>query len=116
MGYTERTLTNTQAAEARGWLEDCFGEELPANLTDLEIAELVDHHYEGGLDRFVRDAEILTRDYCPMCGEYLPLTYELASPAGTIVVCKFCATGEIPAAVVQFDVFPLPTRREGWSR
>lgn len=91
---TERTLTGAQLEEARGWLEDCFGEELPADLSDLEVTKAVDHHYEGGLDQFVRDAEILARDYCPMCNEYLPLRYEMANPEGTIVVCKFCATGD----------------------
>lgn len=92
--YAERVLTGALAEEARGWLEDCFGEELPADLSNLEITAAVDRHYEGGLDRFVRDAEILARDYCPMCGEYLPLRYAFASPGGTVVVCKFCATGD----------------------
>lgn len=92
--YAARILTGAQLEEARGWLEDCFGEELPADLSDLEVTAAVDHHYEGGLDQFVRDAEILARDYCPMCNEYLPLRYEYANPAGTIVVCKFCATGD----------------------
>lgn len=78
---TERTLTSAQLEEARGWLEDCFGEELPADLSDLEVTKAVDHHYEGGLEQFVRDVEAyLIREYCPMC-EYLRFTHKMREEA-----------------------------------
>lgn len=49
--------------EARGWVADCFGDEVDlisgvtvGDLSDGEIIAGVDCHYAGGWDGFVADA------------------------------------------------------------
>lgn len=56
----EARLHQVWQAEARGHLEDCFGDEVPADLTDDEVEAAIGRHYEGGVAAFTRDiAELL---------------------------------------------------------
>ncbi len=44
--------TDLLITEALEWLEDCF-EDLPADLTNKEIINGIQRHYEGGWTAFV---------------------------------------------------------------
>jgi hypothetical protein len=48
-------MTSLLRSEAIGWIEDCF-DDVPENLTDLEIQKAVHRHYSGGWYQFVADS------------------------------------------------------------
>lgn len=41
--------------EARNWLLDCFGSELPADLSNVEVIDAVGKYYDGGWAAFTED-------------------------------------------------------------
>lgn len=61
------TIPDAILAEGLGHLEDCFGDDIPENLSRQEIVEGVERHYEGGWEGFMESC----MDYMGEDGTYL---------------------------------------------
>lgn len=50
------TTTDIDLEEARGWIADCF-EDAPDDLSDAEVIQAIQRHYDGGLAAFKEDTD-----------------------------------------------------------
>jgi hypothetical protein len=57
--YTLTTSRDPIIAEGLDWLEDCFPDQVPADMTDDEIMLAVDRYHDNGWNGFARLNEIL---------------------------------------------------------
>jgi hypothetical protein len=53
-------ITTEQITEARAWIADCYWSDLDdaSELSDAEVVQGVENHYEGGWTQFLADALI----------------------------------------------------------